>query len=101
MTDGQPSETDWEQWHLDTTGIGDKGALMDRLSETFGLPAWFGRNWDALADCLTDLRPEPGVVLTWSGADDLPEELRRPLEQILQERTASGTTPWRVLRADA
>jgi hypothetical protein len=28
---------------------------MDRCIEDLRLPDWFGRNWDALADCLTDL----------------------------------------------
>jgi hypothetical protein len=32
-------------------------------------PAWFGHNWDALADCLTDLSwlPAAGYVLIWDG----------------------------------
>ncbi|MFE7587188.1 barstar family protein [Streptomyces gardneri] len=47
---------------LDLTGVTDKAALMDRCAVTLALPAWFGRNWDALADCLTDL-PEPVTVV--------------------------------------
>ncbi|SHN34109.1 barstar family protein [Actinacidiphila paucisporea] len=40
---------------LDLTGVGDRQAFMDRCTADLGLPEWFGRNWDALADCLTDL----------------------------------------------
>ncbi|MFF8377703.1 barstar family protein [Streptomyces sp. NPDC015661] len=50
---------------LDLTGVTDKAALMDRCAEALALPDWFGRNWDALADCLTDL-PEP-VTLVVTG----------------------------------
>ncbi|WP_435971137.1 barstar family protein [Streptomyces sp. Qhu_M48] len=50
---------------LDLTGVTDKAALMDRCAAALDLPDWFGRNWDALADCLTDL-PEP-VVLVVTG----------------------------------
>ncbi|MFC9593645.1 barstar family protein [Streptomyces sp. NPDC056944] len=50
---------------LDLTGVVDKAALMDRCAGTLALPDWFGRNWDALADCLTDL-PEP-VTLVVTG----------------------------------
>ncbi|MFF3609680.1 barstar family protein [Streptomyces sp. NPDC002463] len=50
---------------LDLTGVMDKAALMDRCAVALALPDWFGRNWDALADCLTDL-PEP-VTLVVTG----------------------------------
>ncbi|MYS08545.1 hypothetical protein GTW71_19345 [Streptomyces sp. SID6041] len=50
---------------LDLTGVTDKAGLMDRCAAALALPDWFGRNWDALADCLTDL-PEP-VTLVVTG----------------------------------
>ncbi|MEV6327500.1 barstar family protein [Streptomyces sp. NPDC051909] len=53
---------------LDLYGVTDKAAFMDRSAAALALPDWFGRNWDALADCLTDL-PEPValVVTGWQG----------------------------------
>ncbi|MET7487822.1 barstar family protein [Streptomyces sp. NPDC005538] len=39
---------------LDLDGVTDKAGLMDRCAEALGLPGWFGRNWDALADSLGD-----------------------------------------------
>lgn len=36
-------------------GVGDKAAFMERCARDLDLPGWFGRNWDALADSLTDL----------------------------------------------
>ena len=39
---------------LDLTGVRDRQGFMDRAAADLRLPCWFGRNWDALADCLTD-----------------------------------------------
>ena len=42
---------------LDLDGVMDKAGLMDRCARDLRLPDYFGRNWDALADVLSD----PGV----------------------------------------
>ncbi|MFJ6087646.1 barstar family protein [Streptomyces sp. NPDC092369] len=39
---------------LDLEGVTDKAGLMDRCARALALPDWFGRNWDALADSLSD-----------------------------------------------
>ncbi|MFJ7076437.1 barstar family protein [Streptomyces sp. NPDC098781] len=39
---------------LDLDGVTDKAGLMDRCARDLRLPDWFGRNWDALADSLSD-----------------------------------------------
>jgi hypothetical protein len=39
---------------LDLDGVADKAAFMERIVGALKLPDWFGRNWDALADSLTD-----------------------------------------------
>ena len=39
---------------LDLDGVTDKADLMDRCARALRLPDWFGRNWDALADSLSD-----------------------------------------------
>ncbi|MER6995754.1 barstar family protein [Streptomyces sp. NPDC000410] len=55
---------------LDLHGVTDKASLMDRCASDLELPAWFGRNWDALADCLTDLPGDEGtlvLVSRWQG----------------------------------
>jgi hypothetical protein len=50
---------------LTRVAFADKAALLDNMASALGFPAWFGRNWDALEDCLTDLswREAPGHVL--------------------------------------
>jgi RNAse (barnase) inhibitor barstar len=37
----------------------DKASSLERFAETLDLPDWFGRNLDALADCLHDLAETP------------------------------------------
>jgi Barstar (barnase inhibitor) len=43
----------------------DKAALLSNMASALGFPDWFGHNWDALEDCLTDLswRDASGYVL--------------------------------------
>jgi methylmalonyl-CoA/ethylmalonyl-CoA epimerase len=49
-------------------GPASKAALLDTLSQELRLPAWFGRNWDALEELLGS--PEPAlagpVVIVWN-----------------------------------
>ena len=39
---------------VDLHGVGGKSELMEALGKGLKLPAHFGHNWDALADCLED-----------------------------------------------
>ena len=57
-------------------GITDKAALLRKIAATLGFPDWFGGNWDALEDCLTDLswRQAQGHVLVLEGFQFLPED---------------------------
>lgn len=46
--------------------------VFEAFSRALDFPAWFGRNWDALEDCLTDLswREAPGHVILLEGSGD-------------------------------
>jgi len=57
----------------DLAGCHDKDELLRRLVVSLQLPATFGHNWDALADCLRDLGwlPAWGHVLLFEHADAL------------------------------
>lgn len=106
---------------LDLTGVASRQAFMDRAAADLRLPGWFGRSWDALADCLTDLswRPVgPGgrrlYVRNWQGyAETLPREWRivkdvlrdaelfwrqtdSELTVVLEEAGGLGPEPWDV-----
>jgi hypothetical protein len=53
-------------------GARSKAELLDRIEKQLMLPQWWGRNWDALEDCLSE---SGGVLLFYDhdgiGADDL------------------------------
>lgn len=42
-------------FRVDIHAVHDKGDLLAVLAKGMDFPDWFGGNWDALADCLTDL----------------------------------------------
>ncbi len=73
----------------DLSGVHGKGALLAALAEAIGAPAWFGNNWDALADALCDLswRVGIGYVLLLRNAD-LAAADEETLENILLETVA-------------
>ncbi|WNI14620.1 barstar family protein [Actinacidiphila sp. ITFR-21] len=83
---------------LDLAGVGDRQSFMDRCSADLHLPDWFGRNWDALADCLTDLSwwpPETGHrqlrLRNWENyASSMPREWR-----IVKEVLRDAEIFWR------
>lgn len=53
----------------------DKASTLDAIAAALSFPDWFGRNLDALYDCLTDLSwlPAGEHVLIWGGSDALKE----------------------------
>jgi hypothetical protein len=40
---------------IDVERSGGSAALLQALAEAFAFPGYFGRNWDAAVDCLSDL----------------------------------------------
>ena len=51
----------------------EKEGLLKSIAAALRFPEWFGHNWDALEDCLSDL-PEKGYVVLFDQAkagDDL------------------------------
>ncbi len=45
----------WRLVHLDGTFIANKTELLRQTAAAMNFPDYFGQNWDALEDCLTDL----------------------------------------------
>jgi hypothetical protein len=58
---------------ISLAGVLEKNELLARLARGLHFPAWFGGNWDALEDCLTDLSwlEGDGHVLLLEGATAL------------------------------
>jgi hypothetical protein len=54
-----------EHASLELVRIDARPGVFDAMARALDFPAWFGNNWDALEDCLSDLswRPARGEVL--------------------------------------
>ena len=78
--------------HIGLAGAAGKDALLQRIARALAFPDWFGGNWDALEDCLTDLSwsNAGGHVLLFEGAAGLPADERGILVDIL----ASAAWSW-------
>ena len=63
------------------------GRVLDRIAESFLFPAHFGKNLDALHDCMTDLvhkaGAQPGFVVVLEQLPDNPRFDREAREQLL------------------
>lgn len=61
------AERRWHLFHLDGTGVVDKPTFLTAIATACDFPEWFGNNWDALSDSLTDLSwaPASGYVLLY------------------------------------
>lgn len=73
---------------IDLAGITDKQKLLKEIAMKLGFPSYFGMNWDALYDCLTDMgdRTTSGYVILIKKFNEsskiLPHE-NRELRKIL------------------
>ncbi|WP_338694377.1 barstar family protein [Streptomyces sp. Q6] len=97
------AEAGWAVRVVDLAGAADKAALMDRCAAALDLPGWFGRNWDALADVLSDPGVWPraataGLVVVVTGWSEFGgrcpvewETAREVFEEAVERRRASDT----------
>jgi RNAse (barnase) inhibitor barstar len=67
-------------FYLDGRSINDKATFLSACGAAMSFPAYYGRNWDALDECITDLDwcPAPGYVLLY---DDVAHFARNEPEQ--------------------
>lgn len=64
-----------KQITIDCSAISDSAQLHDLLAQELDFPDWYGRNLDALYDCLTELEDEVELVLTgWDPSFDRRED---------------------------
>lgn len=61
----------------DLSGARDRASVLAAIGRDFGLPAHYGANLDALADCLSELKPlaeaeHPGFVVILKGLHEVP-----------------------------
>jgi len=83
-------------FHVDLAGARDKDGLLAAIGRDMAFPEWYGRNWDALADCLADLgwRPAEGYLVLLEQVDRLHARAASDLAAALKifEETAGA---WR------
>jgi len=77
-------------FRVDCSAVRSKRALLATIARALHFPDYFGYNWDALADCLTDLEwlDADGIVLVLTGATDLAARAPRDFSvalDVLQE----------------
>ena len=76
---------------IDGNGITSRSELHDVLTVELNLPDWYGRNLDALMDCLTE--PGDEIMLTIWNWEELEEKLgsyARSLRDVLTEVARTG-----------
>ncbi len=49
---------------LDGSRFNDKQAAHEYIAASLGFPSYYGKNLDALADSLSELPPDVGVIIT-------------------------------------
>lgn len=70
-------EAGWRLYWLAGQTVTDKHEFLDLSAESFDFPDWFGDDWDALADCLTDLTwadTESGYLVVYAGWQALAQQ---------------------------
>jgi hypothetical protein len=58
---------------IDLFGVRNKDELLTAVGKALRFPEWFGHNWDALTDCLTDMGwlPATGYVIILDRCDGI------------------------------
>lgn len=95
----------WRPFALDGTRIDSRATFLAACADAFALPHWFGHNWDALWDSLTDLSwaPAPGYVVLYdrwralASADPEAWATARGLLADVSRHWADRGTPFAVL----
>ncbi|WP_067486549.1 barstar family protein [Actinomadura hibisca] len=70
------AEEGWRSFDLDAGSVHDKEGFLRLCARVFDFPEYYGENWDALEDCLTDLSWAParrGHLVVFRGWDGLAE----------------------------
>ena len=56
---------------IDCSTIADRDGFHTAMEEALGFPSWYGRNLDALHDCLTDISEDTRIhLVNWADAEE-------------------------------
>lgn len=70
----------WRAFYVDGATVTDKSSFLDAFAVALGFPGYFGHNWDAFEESITEMTwaPAPGYVILWDEianfADAAPEQ---------------------------
>lgn len=81
---------------IDGAAAPDKASLLAALAKALRFPDYFGGNWEALADCLTDLGdwlPASGYLLVFTDSAELCKNKPKDLA-VLREVLESAAQAW-------
>lgn len=99
-------ELHYRPWHLEIAPGMNINSVLARIGEVLRFPDWYGANFDALHDCLTDPEclPGKGHVLIFSGCEHLlasaPDDLATLLEVLaaaIDDLRETGVSLWVLL----
>lgn len=57
----------WTFGYVDGLHAQTKAEFLREIGEALDFPDWYGENFDALADCLTDVDDGDGTIVLWDG----------------------------------
>ncbi|MBI4961664.1 MAG: barstar family protein [Desulfomonile tiedjei] len=71
---------------IDGLEIRSKDQFLEHVAGTLAFPEYFGHNWDALADCLTDMSwyGADGFVILYAAVDPFAEASREEFGTALE-----------------
>ena len=69
----EADEAGWRLFHLDGSAIHDKAGFLAAAKRAFDMPAYAGKNWDALEEAINDLSwvPAAGYAVVYDDAGNL------------------------------
>ncbi|MDP2108922.1 MAG: barstar family protein [Rhodocyclaceae bacterium] len=90
------AQNNFAVFRVDLAGVSDKAALLQAIGDAMAFPEWYGRNWDALLDCLADLgwQSAKGYVVILEHCDGIHGRAEADFVQTLQVFEAAANE-WR------
>lgn len=82
--------------HIDLKRIKRKAGFLKKVARVLNFPKYFGMNWDALSDCLTDMawRPAAGYVLLFGNFQSFAQNYPADME-VARRIFDSSTEYWK------
>ena len=82
--------------HINLSKVIDKSSFLKTVASALKFPSYFGMNWDALNDCLTDMswKPAGGYIIFFANCKSISENLAAEIE-IIRNIFNSSAQYWR------